>query len=150
MRMFCSLFCLALFCFHAVQAGAETATAGRVKTLTGTAQIIRGSQILPVAVGDVVLTNDTLTTGEGASLGLMLEDDTVLSMGPGSSMTLQDFVFEPQSELFALAIRLVKGSFAYMSGVIGRLAPEKIRIETPDVVIATLGTKFVVSVEGKK
>ena len=34
-----------------------------------------------------------------------------------------------------------------MSGVIARLAPEKVRIETPDAVIAVYGTRFLVKVE---
>ena len=81
------------------------------------------------------------------SAGIMLEDDTLISLGPDSRLDLDDFAFEPQNGLFAVAIKLIKGSFAYMSGIIGHLAPEKIRIETPDAVIAVHGTRFLVSVE---
>jgi hypothetical protein len=37
-----------------------------------------------------------------------------------------------------------------MSGVIGKVAPEKVRVETPDAVISTYGTRFLVSVDGRK
>lgn len=80
-------------------------------------------------------------------MGIMLEDDTLLSMGPDSRLELKDFAFAPQEEKLAVVIRLLKGSFAYMSGVIARLAPGKVRIETPDAVIAVYGTRFLVKVE---
>lgn len=134
-------------CANPVQADASVA--GFVKTLEGSGQVLRGNAARPAAIGDVLQVGDTVTTGEQSTLGIMLEDDTTLSLGPNSRMDLTDFVFEPKDELFSIAVRLLKGSFAYMSGVIGRLAPDKVRIETPDAVIAIHGTHFVVKVEGK-
>lgn len=129
----------------AVQAGQSTV--GVVKSLEGKAVILRDGRQIEAKIGDTLHIGDTVTTETTGSAGIMLEDDTLISLGPGSSLDLDDFVFEPQNGLFAVAIKLIKGSFAYMSGIIGRLAPEKIRIETPDAVIAVHGTRFLVSVE---
>lgn len=129
---------------------AVASVAGFVKTLEGNGQVLRDNAARPAAIGDVLQVGDTVTTGEQSTLGIMLEDDTALSLGPNSRLELNDFAFAPKDELFSVAIRLLKGSFAYMSGVIGRLAPEKVRIETPDAVIAIHGTHFVVKVEEAK
>lgn len=129
----------------AVQAGQSPV--GVVKSLEGKAVILRDGRQSEAKVGDTLHIGDTVTTEATGSAGIMLEDDTLISLGPGSSLDLDDFAFEPQNGLFAVAIKLIKGSFAYMSGIIGRLAPEKIRIETPDAVIAVHGTRLLVSVE---
>ncbi len=132
---------------HAGTALAETAVAGFVKTVEGDGRIVRGEASMPAKPGDILHVSDTVTTEKHSSVGIMLEDDTLLSLGPDSRLELSDFAFAPQEEKFAIAIRLLKGSFAYMSGVIARLAPEKVRIETPDAVIAVHGTRFLVKVE---
>lgn len=129
---------------------AQPVVAGFVKTISGKAEIKREAAILPATTGLQLLVGDTVITGGASTVGIMLEDDTLLSLGPSSTLNIDSFVFQPQNELFGMAIRLLKGSFAYMSGVIGHLAPEKVRIETPDAIIATHGTRFVVSVEGSK
>lgn len=128
-------------------APAQTQVAGFVKTVEGSGRIVRADASTPARVGDVLHVSDAVMTEEQSSMGIMLEDDTLLSLGPNSRLELGDFAFEPQEENFAVAIRLLKGSFAYMSGVIARLAPDKVRIETPDAVIAVHGTSFVVKVE---
>jgi hypothetical protein len=126
---------------------AGTHVAGFIKTVQGNGQIVRAEASTPARVGDVLHVSDAVTTEEKSSIGIMLEDDTILSLGPNSRLELGDFVFEPQEENLSVAIRLMKGSFAYMSGVIARLAPDKVRIETPDAVIAVHGTSFLVKVE---
>jgi hypothetical protein len=132
---------------YAGTAQAETQVAGFIKTVEGSGQIVRAEAVMPAQIGDVLHVSDTVMTEEKSSIGIMLEDDTILSLGPNSHLELGDFAFAPQEENYAVAIRLLKGSFAYMSGVIARLAPDKVRIETPDAVIAVHGTSFLVKVE---
>ena len=130
-------------------AGAQAgqSAVGIIKSLEGQAAILRDGRQIEAKIGDTLNVGDTVTTDTTGSAGIMLEDDTLISLGPDSSLDLDDFAFEPQKGLFAVAVKLIKGSFAYMSGIIGRLAPDKIRIETPDAVIAVHGTRFLVSVE---
>ena len=134
------------FILHTGTAHAEPAVAGFIKTAEGSGQILRAGDVIAAGIGDVLYVSDTVTTSDQSTLGIMLEDDTVISLGPNSRLELSDFAFAPQEEKFSIAIRLLKGSFAYMSGVIGRLAPEKVHIETPDAVIAVHGTRFLVRV----
>lgn len=147
MRFIAILILGLLICPARVQA--EPALAGVVKTLEGTGVVARGNATISAKIGMPLYVNDVVYTSNKSSIGIMLEDDTILSLGANSRLELKDFLFEPKNELFSIAVRLLKGSFAYMSGVIGRLAPEKVRIETPDAVIAVHGTRFLVTVEGK-
>lgn len=119
---------------------------GSVKTLKGDVLIERGGTTSPAAIGMPVYPNDTVKTSDHAAVGLVLRDDTLISMGPGSILALKEYLFEPKESRYSMVLGLLKGSFVYLSGVIGKLAPEAIRLETPDSTIAVRGTRLLVKV----
>ena len=120
--------------------------AGTVKTLTGEARVERLGQVVVLTVGMPIYTDDRLLTGTKSSLGLILQDDTTLSIGPKSELWLRDYIFEPKQGHFSMVLKMLKGSFLYMSGVIGKLAPDSIRLEVPDSTIAVRGTRLLITV----
>ncbi len=119
---------------------------GTVKTLSGTALLKRQGQTLGLTVGMPIEAEDRVLTGANSSLGLILQDDTTVTLGPQSELLVSDYIFEPQQSRFSMVLKLLKGSFLYMSGVIGRLAPESIKLETPDSTIAVRGTRLLIKV----
>ena len=119
-------------------------TIGVVRNSTGSATVTRGENVLPATAGTRLHTGDTLGTGPDGSLGVLLRDDSSLSLGPSSRLVLRDFLFSPSEGKFRLLVRLSKGTMAYLSGLIGKLAPEKARFETPTATIGIRGTHFAV------
>ena len=119
---------------------------GTVKTLSGTAQLIRQGQTLELAIGMSIEAEDRVLTSAGSSLGLILQDDTTVTLGPKSELLVSDYIFEPQQSRFSMVLKMLKGSFLYMSGVIGKLALESIKLETPDSTIAVRGTRLLIKV----
>ena len=119
-------------------------TIGVVRNSTGSATVTRGESVLPATAGTRLHTGDTLGTGPDGSLGVILRDDSSLSIGPSSRLVLRDFLFSPSEGNFSLLVRLSKGTMAYLSGLIGKLAPEKARFETPTASIGIRGTHFAV------
>jgi hypothetical protein len=93
--------------------------------------------------------NDTLRTGHNGSIGMVFNDDTFLSLGPGSILVIDEFVFAPKQGKFSIVIRMVKGTAAYLSGLISKLSPDSAHFNTPTASIGIRGTKFVVKVEGE-
>ncbi len=122
-------------------------TIGVVRNSAGPATVTRGGKVLPATAGTLLRLGDTLGTGPDGSLGVILRDDSSLSVGPSSSLVLRDFLFSPSEGKFALLVRLSKGTMAYLSGLIGKLAPEKARFEIPTATIGIRGTHFVVRAE---
>ena len=119
-------------------------TIGIVRTSEGKATVTRGGQILPAAAGTKLQAGDTLGTGSDGSLGVILRDNSTLSLGPESSFVIQKFLFSPAEGKLGLMARLTKGTMAYLSGLIGKLAPESVRFETPTASIGVRGTHFAV------
>lgn len=139
---------LAALCLPAA-AGTAIAgeTIGMVRFVSGDASVTRGETSLQAAVGLKVMAGDTLVTGRDGSLGLILRDDSSLSIGPESRLLLRSFQFSPSEGKFDLVTRISRGTMAYLSGLIGKLAPGKARFETPTATIGIRGTRFALKVE---
>jgi len=131
-------------------AAAGTAVAGEwigiVRNVSGDAGVTRGETTLPAAPGLKLLVGDTLGTGPDGSIGVILRDDSSLSIGPGSRLILRSFLFSPSEGKFDLVARITNGTMAYLSGLIGKLAPDKARFESPTATIGIRGTRFAVRV----
>jgi len=121
-------------------------TVGVVRSATGSATITRGDTLLTAVPGLRLQVGDALDTGPDGSLGAILRDDSSLSLGPGSRLVVRNFLFYPGKGSFGLLARISRGTMAYLSGVIGKMAPGSIRFETPTATIGIRGTRFAVKV----
>jgi hypothetical protein len=119
-------------------AQAQPKAIGLVKMVTGEATIMREGSRLVAEPGLPVLRGDVLQTGSPGTLGVILRDDTTLSLGSGSEVHMAEFVFEPAEGKLGMVLRVSRGVVSYLSGKIAKLAPEAARIETP---VATLGIR---------
>jgi len=119
-------------------------TIGVVRNFSGSATVTRGWNVLPATTGTRLHVGDTLGTGPDGSLGVILRDNSSLSLGPSSSLVLRDFLFSPSEGKCGLLVHLSRGTMAYLSGLIGKLAPENARFETPTATIGIRGTHFAV------
>jgi hypothetical protein len=117
--------------------------AGVVRKASGGARVLRGGQASPAAPGMKLFPGDTVETDRDGAVGIVLRDDSRLAIGPGSSFSLDRFRFAPVAGELGLAARLSRGTIQYLSGLIGKLAPESVRIDTPVSSIGIRGTRFV-------
>jgi hypothetical protein len=149
-RTGCGLLCAALLLAFPHAAWPSPAspkdTIGVVRNSTGTASVLRGGQAFPAVSGTKLLAGDTLTTGFDGSMGIILRDDSSLSLGPGSHLVIRDFLFSPREGKLGLLARISSGTMAYISGLIGKLAPQSVRFDTPVATIGIRGTYFAVIV----
>jgi len=120
---------------------------GHIHTLKGTASVTRGALSLPATVGTPLNRGDLVRTGNPGSVGIVLTDDTTISLGPSSELSLKEYAFNPKEGRFSLVVRMVKGTFAYLSGLVSKLAPDEAQVLIPDATIAVRGTKLLVHVE---
>lgn len=120
---------------------------GTLQKVSGTATVTRNGQTLSATVGLEIWEKDSLRTGPNGSMGVVFIDDTLLSLGPGSVLVVEKYLFSPRQGKFSFVLRMVKGTALYLSGLISRLAPEAAYFETPIASIGIRGTKFAVKVE---
>ena len=121
---------------------------GSIKTLNGDVVVFRGEQKLTAAIGMAVFQKDVIQTANSGTVGIIFRDDSIVSLGPDSKLDMKEFVFEPKDEKFSILMKMLKGTFVYISGAIGKLSPESVKLETPSSIIGARGTKMLIEVKG--
>jgi hypothetical protein len=125
---------------------AQPRPCGYIKIIEGTASVRRAGQESPAVVGQSLLPGDTLRTGADGRLGVTMKDETRLSLGPQSELTIAQFSYAPAERELGLVMRILTGTMEYISGRIAKLAPQSIRIETPSSVVGIRGTHLLIAV----
>jgi hypothetical protein len=122
--------------------GAENA--GHIKVAKGTVQIERSGQRLAASVGDAVQPGDVLITGADGSVGITLVDNSLLSAGPNSVLSIDRFTFDSTTHQGGLEASLRKGTLAVVSGKLAKQSPDAMKVKTPAAVLGVRGTEFLV------
>ena len=111
---------------------------GTIKGTNGIVSVQRSGKMIPAFPHMKVYLNDVLVTGSNGVVGILLEDNTLLSMGSMSRLSLDKFDFSPANNKYALQLRMGQGTFVYLSGLMGKLAPHAVQIDTPSGTIIML------------
>jgi hypothetical protein len=126
---------------------AQSEPVGYVKTVVGEAWVSTAGQRVKAEPGTAVLLGSALRTGTGASMGVTFKDNTVMSFGPNTELTVDEYLYAPAQGQLKLSTRLVRGTLNYISGVIEKLKPEAVSVKTPTGIIGVRGTQFVASAD---
>jgi hypothetical protein len=118
-----------------------------IKTVRGTSSIIHNKAPVAAEKGTRLFQGDILRTGSDGSMAVVFRDDTLLSLGPNSEVAITEFLFSPAEGKLSFITKLLRGTAACMTGIIGKLSPQSVRFETPVANIGIRGTKFAVRVE---
>ncbi|HEX5477257.1 MAG TPA: FecR domain-containing protein [Burkholderiales bacterium] len=119
---------------------------GQIKTLSGAVHIERDGGQLPAAVGMPVRERDRLVTGADGALGVTFIDNSLLSIGPDSTLALDKYVFNSTTHDGQFDASLNRGSLAVVSGDIVKQSPEAMHVHTPSSIMGVRGTDFLVRV----
>lgn len=118
--------------------------AGTVKSVKGSASIERDGQRLPVVAGDRILAKDRVVTGTDGAVGIVLRDNTLLSAGPNSTLTLDKFAFDSTTHAGAIDATLKRGTLSVVSGKIAKTSSNAVVFHTPTTTLGVRGTEFVI------
>lgn len=125
----------------------DTDFIGGLRNVQGIALVKRGTQEIPAENGLRIHLNDILITQEDGSMGVVFKDDTRISLGPSSKMTITQFVYSPAQQKFGFITQMIKGTASYVSGAIGKSSPEAVKFQTPVATIGIRGTTFLARVD---
>jgi hypothetical protein len=112
--------------------GVASAVSNRVESVVG-----GGARQL--AVGGDVFARQMVRTGEASAAQLLFLDETSLSIGPSSEVTLDRFVYDPNRGTGNVVLNATKGAFRFVSG---SQQPSSYQIRTPVATIGVRGTIF--------
>ena len=136
-------YALSLVAVFVSQAAIAAQPIGQIKTETGSATVERGGVAKPAAIGDHVFQSDTIVTADG-TLGITFVDNSMMSLGPNTRLSLDQFNFDTTTHEGVFSSSLQKGTLAVKSGQIVRQTPEAMHIRTPAALLGIRGTEVVV------
>ncbi|MBI4678569.1 MAG: FecR domain-containing protein [Elusimicrobia bacterium] len=116
--------------------GAAAAVHGRVMALAPT----QGAVGRVMESGKEVYLRDAVTTDAKGRMQIMLLDETVFTVGPNSSLVLDEFVYDPNTGAGRMTARVTKGVFRFVTGKIARETPSNMKVKLPVGVIGIRGT----------
>ncbi len=85
---------------------------------------------------------DRLTTSEGASAIIKLDDGTRMTIRPNSEMILQQYHFKENAPDNSMLMQLVRGGFRAVTGLISKNSPNAAKVQTSTATIGIRGTDF--------
>ena len=131
---------LAVCVFGASAAVAQTTTVGAVDKVQSHVDATQAGQTRALAVNSDVYFRDRCHSGEGARLQATLKDGTQLTLGENATLVLDEFVYDPFRSRGELSLRVIKGAFLYVGGLVEGVSGAKVRIQTPVAAIGVRGT----------
>lgn len=126
---------------------AQTQDAGIIKSVSGEVFITSSQSSIQAVPNMRINQGDSIKTGAKGSIGLIFADDSVISLGPNSEISIQSFLFNPIHNELSFVARMVQGTFSFITGQIAKLAPSKVKLQTPDATLGVRGTKLLVKID---
>lgn len=120
---------------------------GTIKTLSGKVSIERAGTVLAAQLGAPVYRSDRIITGKDGSVGVLFEDGSRISAGPGSRLELGSFSYDRATQDGNLEVAMQKGTLSVISGKMVEKRPGALRVKTPAAILAVRGTEFSVRVD---
>jgi hypothetical protein len=136
---------IAMALLFGLTVAASAADIGQIKVAKGQVAIERLGTTMPATVGARLQTSDIVRTGADASVGITMDDDSLLSAGPNSALSLDQYAFDSTTNQGRLDTSLNKGTLAVISGRIAKQSPDAMTVRTPTAILGVRGTEFVVS-----
>lgn len=101
----------------------------------------------PVTADTVLKREDTITTGPGATVKIVLSDNSVLDLDGGSEILLSDYSFDPAEPTANTSkVNILSGTLRYVSGRIAKDDPDNISFTAGNSTIGVRGTFISITV----
>jgi len=103
-----------------------------------------------LSTGSKIYFGDTIIVRAQSNAQILLLDETALTIGEKSELTIDDFVYDPQSKVGKIVSNIKIGTVRVITGEISKNNPDNLEVNVPTGSIGARGTEFVVVTESDK
>ena len=119
-----------------------TERAGKVEEVQGSAWAQTGGEAPRKLEKDgIFFVTDRITTEASSSIKLLFDDNTRFNIGNESELVVDKFAYHKAEEANSFSARILKGTFRFVTGLIGKEKPEDMEVKTTVAVIGIRGTQ---------
>lgn len=123
------------------------AAVGEITELKGTpASVERKAKQISGTQGTGIEMYDQVTTAK-SRLAITFSDDTKVQLTEQSKLVIDEFVYDPVTDVGKASLKVALGTVRYASGKIAHKNRKNIDIRTPTATIAVRGTDFTMTVD---
>lgn len=94
-------------------------------------------------IGSNVYEKDIVVTEEKSSVILIFNDKTRFELGPKSELEATQYAYKGNASEDSMSIKVLKGAFRFVSGLVAKHKNESMKVRTPVVTIGIRGTQVV-------
>jgi hypothetical protein len=134
-----------LFALSAARADPKVGVAAAVKP-EATSQP-PGGETSTLNIGKSVVYNERIDTSGSGQVQVLLLDGSTFTVGPGSSLVIDKFVYNPASGKGALVASFSKGALRFVGGKLSKNEPG-VRVNTPAGALTVRGGIFTAKISG--
>lgn len=99
-----------------------------------------------LVIGQDVVFNEHITTTEGGQTQLLFLDQSSMTIGPNSDLTIDQFVYDPKSGTGKLAMSATRGLLRYVGGKLSK-QDQAVTLRTSTATLAVRGGAFIVRID---
>ena len=100
-----------------------------------------------LTTGSKIYFGDTIIVKEKSNAQILLLDETALTVGEKSELTIDDFVYDPKSKVGKIVSSIKVGTVRIITGEISKQNPDNLKVNVPSGSIGARGTEFAVVTE---
>ena len=97
--------------------------------------------------GSKIFFGDTIVSNKNANAQILLIDQTVLTLGEDTEMTIDEFIYDPNSNEGSFVSSVKSGTVKFITGQISKNNPEDLEVKYPAGTLGARGTEFIVLAE---
>ena len=97
--------------------------------------------------GSKIFFGDTIVSKQNANAQILFIDQTVLTLGEDTEMTIDEFIYDPNSNEGSFISSVKSGTVKFITGQISKNNPEDLEVKVPAGTLGARGTEFIVLAE---
>ena len=100
-----------------------------------------------LSTGSKIFYGDTIIVKEKSNAQILLLDETALTVGEKSELTIDDFVYDPETKVGKIVSSIKLGTVRIITGEISKQNTDNLNVKVPTGSIGARGTEFAVVTE---
>ena len=102
-----------------------------------------------LANGSKIFFGDTIISSSESNAQILFLDQTVLTLGEETEITIDEFIYDPNSNDGSFVSTVKSGTVKFITGQISKKNPDNLEVKVPAGTLGARGTEFVVLSEAK-
>ncbi len=94
--------------------------------------------------GSKIFYGDTIISDSQSNAQILFLDQTVLTLGSDTELTIDEFIYDPESNEGSFVSNVKSGTVKFITGQISNKNPDNLEVKMPSGTLGARGTEFVV------